>query len=59
MIKTVLIINILVFQHKIKNFFKTKKKFKKNHTLTFREEEVKEPEIKEYTNKELNKKIKK
>ena len=44
---------------KLKNFFKTKKEFSKNHTLTFREEEVKEPEIKEYTNKELNKKIKK
>ena len=41
---------------KLKNFFKTKKEFSKNHTLTFREEEVKEPEIKEYTNKELNKK---
>ena len=43
----------------LKNFFKTKKEFSKNHTLTFREEEVKEPKIKEYTNKELNKKIKK
>ena len=43
----------------LKNFFKTKKEFSENHTLTFREEEVKEPEIKEYTNKELNKKMKK
>ena len=44
---------------KLKNIFKTKKEFGKNHTLTFREEEVKEPKIKEYTNKELNKKMKK
>ena len=44
---------------KLKNIFKTKKEFGKDHTLTFREEEVKEPEIKEYSNKELNQKIKK
>lgn len=44
---------------KLKNIFKTKKEFSKNHTLTFREEEVKEPEMKEYSNKELNQKIKK
>jgi len=42
----------------LRNAFKTKEEFEKNHTFTVLEEKIKSPEEKKYTVKELNKKLK-
>ena len=42
----------------LRNAFKTKEEFEKNHTFTVLEEKIKNPEEKAYTVEELNKKLK-
>lgn len=42
----------------LRNAFKTKEEFEKNHTFTVLEEKIKSPEEKKYTVEELNKKLK-